>query len=538
METELWDLVNRRKNKKKKKDIPDDRIWSHRYGIHPVDMQKVMKTQNKIFNYAYSLLFNDNRDVKLNNPIYKRRQVNRKKKSNFLKYISNDSEKILNKAYGKINFMKNESKELQKLNSLSLQKTSKKYFTTNRPKTSKKKSIFNNSVRNRIESASTCYQTKTLNFNNRKKSNKYLFQNLSNSIGKIKTEFSCISNDKNDINNNILFTNENTKENTSPNLNSFSKRKNLCFNKRKTIKKYLSLNKNKIPLKSRKQNFNMNPPLYLYEDQGEEKYRNLINIDIEKLYSTNKKKHLNLSRLNDVYRVQMNKTLHKYNVENHLKELNKIQRDDINVRQSMEKIKAKINQQINDRCIGQFYKKEYLKYKEENEKQKKAKSLEKKPFPVQIPFNILFRNTEQNKKVKVFPHGYKIRAYYDYCTNCDKIQKSKNNDLLELGADILFSHLHNKDYELVYNSLDELFNALEVEPIIKYIDTFKNEKVNKDRNILEDRIKNYFPALTETEKTLQKMEQSQIIKTQKMGDQENILEKINEIKKILNNKIE
>jgi hypothetical protein len=537
METESLDELKRKMNKKKKESIKDQRIWSHRYGIQPVDMQKVMGTQNKIFNYAYSLLFSDNRAIKMNNPIYKRRQVNRKKKSQFLKYISNDSEKILNKAYNKINFMKNESKELQKLNSLSLQKTSKTYFQTNRPKTSD----FNNSRRNRVESASTNYQTQTINLNKRKKSNKNLFQsNISNSIGKNKTEVSCFSNDKNDLNLNHLYTNENTKESTNPNLNSFCKKKNfgVSFNKKKTMKKILSLNKNKHPLKTSRPNFNLKSPINLFQDKGEEKYRELINIDIPKLYSTNKKKHLNLSRLNDIYRVQMNKTLSKYNAENHLKELNKFQRDDIEVRQNMEKIKAKMNQKINDRSIGQYYKKEYLKLKEENEKIKRAKSMEKKPFPTQIPFNILFRNTNENKSVKVFPYGYKIRAYYDYCSNCERIQKSKNNDLLELGADILLGHLHTKDYELVYNSLDELFNVLEIEPIIKYIDTFKNEKINKDKNILSDRIRNYFPLLTETEKTIQKMEQNQIIKRPKINEENNILEKINEIKRIINEKFQ
>ncbi len=536
METEFWDLVNSKKNKKKKSDIPDDRIWSHRCSIHPVDMLKVMNTQNGTFNYAYSLLFSDNRDIKMNNPIYKRRQVNKKKKSNFLKYISSDSEKILNKAYDKINFMKSETKELQKLNSLSLQKTSKSYFKTNRPKTSH--SIFNNSVRNRVENESTNFQTQTINLSNSKRFNKDLFKstNSNNTLRKNRIDFSAISNDKNDINN--LYTNENTKENTNPNLNSFSKKRTLAtsFIKNKKMNNYLSFNKSKLPIKSSRVNFSLNTPVNLFEDKGEEKYRNLINIDIPKLYSTNKKKHLNLSRLNDVYRVQMNKTLRKYNAENHLKELNKIQRDDIVVRQNMENIKSKINQKINDRCQGQYYKKEYLKFKEENEKEKKAKSLEKKPFPVQIPFNILFRDTNENKKVKVFPHGYKIRAYYDYCASCDRIQKSQNNDLLELGADILFGHLHTKDYELVYNSLDELFNALEIEPIIKYIDKFKNEKVNKDKNILNDRIKNYFSVLTETEKKIQKMEQHQIVKRKKIGEEENILEKINEIKKILNDK--
>ena len=531
MEQNIFDLMNKKRNIKT--NIPDNRVWSHKCSIHPVDITKIMDTQDSTFNYAYSLLFSDNRDIKMNKPIYKRRKINDKKQSNYLKYISNDSEKILNKAYTRINFMKDETKELQKLNTLSLQKTSKSYFRTNRPHTSNY-----NTIRDRIESASTNYQTQTINLSNSKKYKRNSLQkNIKKILGKSKLANIPLLNEKseNNLYTNNLYSNENTKENTNPNLNSFSRKRNVfsAFNKNKR-NSFLSFNrnKNKFNLKS-KTNFSLHSPINLFVDKGEEKFRNLIDIDIPKLYSTNKKKHLNLARLNDVYRVQMNKSLRHYNPENHLKELNKIQRDNISVRQSMENVKCKMNQKINDRCQGQYYKKQYLRFKEENEKDKKAKSQEKKPFPAQIPFNICFRNNDKNKKVKVFPHGYKIRAYYDYCASCDRKQKSKNNDFFEFGSNTLFGHLHNKDYDLIYSSLDELFNALEIEPIIKYIDKFKNEKPNKDKNILNDRIKNFFPVLTETERKIQKMEQHQFPKRQKITEEENIIEKINETKKLL-----
>ena len=411
MEPEIFDLMNKKKIKKNN-EIPSNRIWTHKCSIHSVDMPKVMETQNNICNYAYSLLFSDNRDIKMINPIYKRRNINKKKKSNFLKYISKHSEKILNKVYSKINFMKNEAKELQKLNSLSLQKISKTYFRTNKPKTSNLN--LNNLSRNRVESASTNYQTQTLNFSNNKKYKKN-FLALSK-----KNDYTISSKDKSETNN--LYTNENTKENTMPTLTSFPKKRNIvsAFSRNKKSNLFY-FNKSKFPSKSI---FTLYSPINLFVDKEEEKYRNLINIDINKLYSTNKKKKLNLGRLNDVYRVQMNKSLRHFNVENHLKELNKIQRDNISVRQSMENVKYRMNQKINDRCQGQYYKKEYLKLKEENEKEKKAKSLEKRPVMAKIPFNILF--SDENKKIKVFPHGYKIRAYYDYFAKCDRNQKSKN----------------------------------------------------------------------------------------------------------------
>ena len=232
----------------------------------------------------------------------------------------------------------------------------------------------------------------------------------------------------------------------------------------------------------------------------------------------------------------MNKSLKHYNAENHLKDLNKIQRDDISVRESMEKIKSKMNQKINDRCQGQYYKKQYIKLKEENEKGKKDNNqFKKKIIPDKVPFNILFRDLNK-KKLKVFPqgyHGYKIRAFYDYSSNCERIKKAKEKDLLDFGNSLLFKHFHNKNYELLYNSLDELFNSLEIKPIIKYIDKFKNEKSIKDKNILSERIKKYFPALTESEKNIQKIEQYFTKKNNNLK-KEDVLEIINETKRLLN----
>ena len=335
--------------------------------------------------------------------------------------------------------------------------------------------------------------------------------------------------DKLDINN--LDSNENTTENTNPNLNLYSNKRNLLnsFNKSKKID-FLPSNKSKNSIKS---NLILHSPINLFSNKGEEKYRNLINIDIPKLYSINKNKNLNLTRFNNTYRIQMNKSLKHYNVENHLKDLNKIQRDDISVRESMEKIKSKMNEKINDRCQGQYYKKQYIKLKEENEKNKKENPPKKIKFLEQIPFNILFRDTKNKKKIKNFPHGYKIRALYDYSSSCERIQKSKDKELFDFGTSFFFRHFNNKNYDLLYNSLEELFNSLEIQPIIKYIDKFKNEKSIKDKNILNERIKKYFPALTESEKNLQKLEQQFTTKKNNIK-KEDILEMILETKKLLN----
>lgn len=94
--------------------------------------------------------------------------------------------------------------------------------------------------------------------------------------------------------------------------------------------------------------------------------------------------------------------------------------------------------------------------------------------------------------------------------------------------------MHDKNYDLMYDTLDELYNILDVEPIDKYIEKFKNEKISKDRNILTDRIKNYFPVLTETEKKLEKMGKEQILKKD-INEKNDMINKIFETKKWLCN---
>ena len=528
MKLEFLNLINNKNSKKKKKEIPISRIWSHRTSIHPIDLQNTMENDDNELNYFYSLLFTDNRDIYKKNPTYKRKQVHKKKNLAFLKHISGEAEKILNDIYTKINYMKDKTKELNKLNTLSMQKTSKNYFRTNRPKTFN----INNRRKKRPESASTYHQNQTINFNlsNSKTFTNNRFHNFNESKN--------ISNLNNlitpkETNNIYYFTNENTKEETkeipNSNLNSFIKRRNIssAINRNKKSKTLLNFNKSKFPFKINL-NYKLNEKSDLLIDEREEKFRKLINVDVEKLYSKNKKKKLNLSRLNDEYRVQMNKSFTKYKSRNHLKELNKFQRDDMSVRQDMEIVKSKINKKINDRCQGQYFKKLYLKLKNANEKDKKAKSLIKRSLPVQIPFNILLRNTNHIRNVKFNPHGYKIRAYYDFCGNYEKKQKLQNKDLLKFKNN-LKGHFITKDYKFLNSALDELFNLLETEPVINYIDNFKNEKPNRDKDELNERIKTYFPALTETEKKIQK-----IIDKHKKPDNENILDKIDEIKNLLN----
>ena len=506
-------LQNKRKNKY---GINNDRIWEQNIGTIAINLPAAINQRDKALIAEHAILYTDNRAIYLNETINKKRKIDKNKKVKKYKYLNDEVENMLSKVDDEIKFMKNEDIELQKYNSLGLQKTSKCFFQTNRPKTSKFDFL---SYEEPIIKKPTVKFGKTFSKTTKK------------NINLISLNF-----EKNSVDNKLLnsrnyelyniYTNENTKETNSSSNFLKTKRKTLSAWNRTTYNNQSKLVKSTT-------NKKLFFPVNLYENKGEERFRNLIDLDIEKLYSPSKIKKLNFSRINEIYRVQMNKSLRKYDPGRHLKELNKIQLNNIKVRKDMEKVKGKVNKKLDDRCQGLYYKKEYLKLKKENEKNKKVKSQEKKQLPFQIPFNIFFKDDETHKNVRVFPHGYKMRAFYDYYTSCERIQKSGNNDLMELGANLLFGHMNAKEHELLYESLDELFNALEVQPIIKYIDEMKNEKVNRDVNVLKERIKKYFPVFTESEKILQEMEKRKLMKEDKLGENVNILDKIHETKKLI-----
>lgn len=262
-------------------------------------------------------------------------------------------------------------------------------------------------------------------------------------------------------------------------------------------------------------------------DIKEEKYYNLGSIDINKLYSSSKKKKLNLSRMNYIYRVQMNRTFFKYNPESHLKDLNYFQKDDINLRSDMEKIKSKMNERVTDRCTGKYFKKQMEKLKQTRDFNKKILSDLKlnsignadtetlKKIPYKIPFNIFLKNSENNEEdsnVCIIPNGYKIRAYYDKICRDERIRRllmKKGNVKVNNNS---IGDMFDKDYKMLEDTLEKLFHSLEIDPINKYIDNYKNQKSIQNKEILTDREKKYFPNFHDALKIMAKMEESKKLK--------------------------
>ena len=124
------------KKSQMKKFLNNNRFWCMDISPSPVELGIEMKKFDKTIKNARSSLYFDNRAIRMAAPVQKRQKLKFEKISNYLGPISDNAEKILDQIYDRMKFMTNESKELHKINSLSLQRTSKKFFRTSRPKTS------------------------------------------------------------------------------------------------------------------------------------------------------------------------------------------------------------------------------------------------------------------------------------------------------------------------------------------------------------------------------------------------------------------
>ena len=109
-------------------DIYNVNIWEQNIGTTPVNIPSAINNKNKILIAEHDVLYTDNRAIFLNETIKRKRKADKNKKIKLFKYIPDKTEELLTKVYDKINFMKNEDRELYKFNSLGLQKTSKCFF--------------------------------------------------------------------------------------------------------------------------------------------------------------------------------------------------------------------------------------------------------------------------------------------------------------------------------------------------------------------------------------------------------------------------
>jgi hypothetical protein len=231
--------------------------------------------------------------------------------------------------------------------------------------------------------------------------------------------------------------------------------------------------------------------LKLNKNSDEQKLMDLRYINLDKMYKENNKRAVNLGRLNDIYRLQLNKNLGLFSPSRHLKDMKHIQIEDINVRKEMQDIKKELDEKIYERNKGLFFKREYEKYISKNHILKSSNTTK----------NI--HNRSKNSPIS----NFRLRANYSSKNLYNpKIRKTfKENLKEEQMKKISIKEKIEKKRENLKELLNKLGDTLEVEPIHKFIN---DKNVTKRKSIKNDLIKmqkEYFPMLDEVNKDIKEI---------------------------------
>jgi len=409
-------------------------------------------------NYLYSLLFD--RDKKLNQKklIFKKKLDSQKKNKEFSDKISKKCLSLLSNAYDKINLINSKAVQLNQFNSISLKKISQKFYRMNSSKSySSFKNIIGNNNLVTINSTQSTYYNSSYNFNK-------------NNLGKMKVPRKAMDNF---IKSKKIKSEENMRE-----IESYQKKNN--YNKKRIL-------------------------CSVIKKKRENKFKSLTKMDINELYNKENIKKVNLGRFNDIFRAEMNITFYNYNPKEHLKKINEMQRDNISLRQDIESIKHTLNNKIehfsNKNRLINNYNNKINKPKSKNIIS--ARNLLE--LPKKIPFNIKIKNPK-----KIFPNGYKVRALYEYQAHSLENEKKKES-IFNLKQKYFKKNQKFKiKKELIDKTLQKLIASLDSNKIDNYIDEVKNEKINKNEEISQERKNKYFPELSDVKDYLVQCENNKI----------------------------
>lgn len=225
---------------------------------------------------------------------------------------------------------------------------------------------------------------------------------------------------------------------------------------------------------------------------SEKKLMDLRYINLDKMYKENNKRAINLGRLNDVYRMELNKALNMYTPKRHLKDMKQIQIEDLDVRQEIFDINRKIDEKINERCQGLYFKKEYEKYILKNKKNiiksKSNKSVNNSPNKRKRIIGSFRLRANYSSKNLFDP---KIHNIFQYNLNKEKNKKYSEKEKLE------------KKKESLKYILEQLGSTLDIEPVHKFIiDESNNIRVGPGQKDLSEKQKEYFPKLDEVKQKI------------------------------------
>ena len=153
---------NTASKKKTEKPEKDKRIWSMKGDFYKTNLLSHIKLKERECLDIYSLLFQKKKTGQKKPLTFKRKFFHQKHKKLFSDQVSEKCEQILSTVYSKINHMKTDSKHLQKMNSLSYQKTSNKLF---RPPTTSSSKVTVNSSNSNFNNNNKYSTTISTNFN-------------------------------------------------------------------------------------------------------------------------------------------------------------------------------------------------------------------------------------------------------------------------------------------------------------------------------------------------------------------------------------
>ena len=249
-----------------------------------------------------------------------------------------------------------------------------------------------------------------------------------------------------------------------------------------------------------------------------EKLEKFIDIDINDLYKKNKKNIVDLDKFNDSFRVQMNNTCYKLIINKHIKELNEQQRDNVLVRKTMEKIKNKLNMQINNHKNKNKKLILIKKYKhlENNFNTKKYNTIissrKLNSLPDKIPKNI---KLQPGKNKRFSP--YQIRALYESHFHSLENEKHKQK-IIKKEKKEEPKKISKINDSLMEKALRKLSYTLSAKNVYKYINDVKNEKSDSKRENECLNENKYFPMLKEAKNCIQKFDINKTIDKYKIKD--------------------
>ena len=225
------------------------------------------------------------------------------------------------------------------------------------------------------------------------------------------------------------------------------------------------------------------------------KYNNL-----NKIIDENEKKG-NLLRLNDMYRVKMNREMKIYNPIGHLKDMKQIQIEDVNMRRNINNINDKLKKRIEDRCGGFYFKHQYEKYI----------SKIKKNRVNEYRLSESLKDIDKIKILSLRRKSYSTKNFFNRKVTFRKEEKKTDKEKMK------------EKKENLKNILDLLKNTLDIEPIHEYINDkvkFRN-RIKSDLN--EDRIK-YFSQFEEISKKVEEINKDREDMTEVDNNLKNIIE--------------